>query len=102
MANVEHVRIMKQGVQAWNAWRQENSSTRPDLSGADLSWAELNGANLSGADLRQANLWVANLRGADLCQADLSVVNLYGAKYNNKTQWPAGFRLPPEAIKVTQ
>ena len=43
-----------------------------DLSGADLSWANLSGADLSGADLRWANLSGANLSGADLRGANLS------------------------------
>ena len=36
MANDEHVALLKQGVAAWNAWRDENPDIRPDLSGADL------------------------------------------------------------------
>ena len=43
-----------------------------DLRGADLSEANLKGANLQGADLRQANLKRANLRKADLGGANLS------------------------------
>ena len=36
MANDEHVAILKQGVDDWNAWRRENPDIRPDLSGANL------------------------------------------------------------------
>ena len=50
-----------------------------DLSGADLRSADLSGANLSGADLRRADLSGANLSGADLRRADLSGANLSGA-----------------------
>jgi hypothetical protein len=55
-----------------------------DLSGANLSWAnlsgaDLSGANLSGADLSWANLSGANLSGANLSGADLSWANLSGA-----------------------
>ena len=39
---------------------------------ADLSGADLRGANLLGADLYKADLSGANLLGADLCRADLS------------------------------
>src|SRR5207344_2362243 len=56
MANDEHVALLKQGVDAWNAWREENPDIRPDLSGADLGGANLGGANLSGADLSGADL----------------------------------------------
>jgi uncharacterized protein YjbI with pentapeptide repeats len=71
MANDEHVALLKQGVNDWNAWRQENESIEIDLSfadlrGADLSFADLRGAILSGADLREAHLREAHLRGVDL------------------------------------
>jgi hypothetical protein len=51
MANDEHVALLKQGVDAWNTWRDENPDIRPDLSNADLT-----GADLRQADLREAHL----------------------------------------------
>lgn len=51
MANQEHLDILKQGIDAWNTWRNQHSELRPDLSEADLSLA-----NLDGANLRKANL----------------------------------------------
>jgi hypothetical protein len=44
MANDEHVALLKKGVEAWNAWRDENAKLRPDLSKADLKEAYLPGA----------------------------------------------------------
>ena len=41
--------------------------------------ANLSGANLYGADLRKADLCGANLHGADLCEANLCGANLHGA-----------------------
>ena len=41
MANEEHVKILKQGAETWNKWREENRDVRPDLSSADLSEANL-------------------------------------------------------------
>src|SRR5437660_1003997 len=42
VADEEHVKILKEkGVKAWNEWRKANPETRPDLSGADLSAADL-------------------------------------------------------------
>ena len=73
MANEEHLKILKQGVEQWNRWRLENN-VRPDLSGADLS-----GANLSNADLRRANLSEATLSDADLSGADLSGAKMLSA-----------------------
>jgi hypothetical protein len=82
MANDEHVALLTKGVDAWNAWREENANIRPDLSGADLSGAQLDGANLSGASLRRANLRWANLRSASLIEADLGGANLSRASFN--------------------
>jgi len=91
MANQEHLDILKQGVEAWNQWREEHPEIRPDLSYADLSGATLGGVNLSGTSLRGADLNKANLsyadlvgarcretklRGADLSRADLRRVDL--------------------------
>ena len=64
--------------------RGENGGKRADLSGADLSRADLSradlfGANLSGADLSRADLFGANLFGADLFGANLLGANLFGA-----------------------
>ena len=62
MANEEHVALLKQGVEVWNKWREENPDIRPDLSEADLTGANLarrepaTGADLRGADLSGANL----------------------------------------------
>jgi hypothetical protein len=47
MANDEHVEMLKKGVKAWNAWRLENPTLRPDLSGAHLSHEYLFQANLA-------------------------------------------------------
>ena len=44
MANPEHLEILKQGVEAWNQWREQNPQTKPDLSGAILREANLGGA----------------------------------------------------------
>jgi uncharacterized protein YjbI with pentapeptide repeats len=80
MANDEHVAILKQGVTAWNAWRDENPDVRPDLREADLREANLSGANLSRADLAEAHLSRADLSGANLIWAHLSGADLSGAK----------------------
>jgi uncharacterized protein YjbI with pentapeptide repeats len=74
MANPEYLQILKQGVEAWNAWRKQISYVV--LSGAIPSGADLSGANLSAAHLSGANLIMADLSGADLSGADLSGANL--------------------------
>jgi uncharacterized protein YjbI with pentapeptide repeats len=41
MANDEHVAMLKKGVDAWNAWRDENPLSRADLLRANLRGADL-------------------------------------------------------------
>jgi len=101
----KHLKILNQGVMAWNRWRLNNPSIRPDLSGAKLRMINLSGAtslvkslraknrNFSGnLFLEQAlsasvefenfgglNLFWANLSGADLSEAHLSGANFRNA-----------------------
>lgn len=79
MANEEHLTILKQGVEVWNRWREENRGVRPDLRGADLREADLREADLSETDLSWANMRGAYFRGAELRQADLRRADLRGA-----------------------
>ena len=60
--------------------------SRANLSGADLWKAGLHGANLSEADLSGANLILVHLNGANLSGA-----NLQGATYTAFSKWPEGF-----------
>jgi uncharacterized protein YjbI with pentapeptide repeats len=74
MADDEQLAVLRQGSDAWNAWRKVGlwaDLSSADLSGADLRGADLFGADLSGAGLSGANLHGANLREADLTKADL-------------------------------
>ena len=79
MANAEHLKILKEGVERWNRWREENKNIAPNLRGAFLESATLINANLNGADLTNANLFGAILRKAKLNGATLSCATLDGA-----------------------
>ena len=63
-----------------------------DLSGADLSYANLCGADLRDADLSYADLCDANLRDADLCNADLRSANLCDADLRGANLYGADLR----------
>ncbi len=52
MYNSEHLAKLKEGVEAWKAWRRENPDLRPDLSEAYLIGKNLIGANLWGGPPR--------------------------------------------------
>ena len=54
MADDDHISQLRRGVDAWNAWREENSHISPDLSGANLRHANLRGAHLHWAWLNGA------------------------------------------------
>ncbi len=82
MANNEQMDLVKQGTQAWNAWRAEQTAAPVDLSGGALRGLDLEGADLSGADLKDADLRGANLGGADLTGAHLEGANLFKAMIN--------------------
>lgn len=86
MANEEHLKILRQGVAVWNAWRVANPGIRPDLSEADLARADLTMADLARADLTIADLTGAILIGVvfnrtTLAGTDLTGANLTGASF---------------------
>lgn len=88
MANPEHLAILKQGVEAWNAWRGQ-SRELPDLAGADLRGAELQGAQLQHADLERTQLDEAMLRKAELEGARLRRAVLEGANLQDASLYRA-------------
>ncbi len=63
-----------------------------NLYGANLRGAHLYSANLSGANLRSADLSGANLRSASLCTANLRSANLYGANLRTADLHSANLR----------
>ena len=76
MANEEHLKILKQGVEVWDEWREANPEMMPDLSKADLRGANLRGASLSVTNFGEADFSKAILAAADLAGADLTNANL--------------------------
>jgi uncharacterized protein YjbI with pentapeptide repeats len=72
MADPEHLKKLKEGVDVWNQWRDNNRNVEPDLTQVDLAEANLNGANLRSANLSAAHLLNTKLTGANFNDADLT------------------------------
>lgn len=94
MANPEHLRLLKSGIDEWNRKRppsvapeEEHAGFGPgeehtytvDLTGADLQGVDLEDAFLFNADFSGANLLGANLKGVNLGAGCLYSANLRGA-----------------------
>ena len=122
MGQHEHKLILCRGARVWNQWRRDNPAVIPDLSfcvlegtdltGADLSKADLyctwlQGANLASADLSGADLNGTNLAGANLSDADLSgglyltQAQINEAHGNDGTRLPEGLKRPERWMKQT-
>lgn len=92
MASPDHLEILAEGADAWNAWRRSHPEVTPDLSrkwfvgrplegidlhGADLSYSRWSDSLLEGANLSHCSLIESELQGADLDQVDLSGANMH-------------------------
>lgn len=91
MANQKQVDLLKNSVEVWNKWREDNLEIRPDLSEANLSNINLSNADLHEAELYKADLTNANIQEANLVDANLFGANLQGAILNNTDLYNADF-----------
>ena len=107
MNQEEQLQVLREGVRAWNNWREKHPEadidfrgrnfssnslgrvslrhaflSRADFSGAYLCQADLSGASLSGANLSLTNLSAANLSFADLSGANFTDADLGDADLN--------------------
>ncbi len=85
MANPEHLAKIREGVEAWNEWKEERFEVRPDLSEANLQGARLQGANLRETNLQGVNFTEANLTEANLTETNLEGTNFQGANLKRTT-----------------
>jgi hypothetical protein len=104
MADPKLVRLLEQGSEVWNRWRERHPKDvlvdlskanlrktklrganlrEVNLCEAELSWTELSGIDLFHADLRGAHLFKANLIGANLIDSNLSGADLHLAHLSN-------------------
>src|SRR4029453_4931081 len=111
MANPEHLQILQQGIEVWNAWRDQNWGIRPDLSMARLfrinlaptdimsqahlspaappptlcpGWFRIRSA-IIGANLANTHFDKAYLAEATLTHADFRRATLVGANLTGAT-----------------
>jgi hypothetical protein len=92
MANKQHLARLKEGIGTWNDWRRKFPEIQTDLINAyiylfqrDLTGVDLTKANLTGAKLAGVNLYQAHVSGADLTGADLHRANLRFADLSDAT-----------------
>ncbi len=89
MTSVSHQAKLREGAQAWNAWRAAHPDAIPDLAGVALSLSErqlgpFHGGpvDLSRAMLQGTDLSNSLLTGADFSRAVLSGVSFVSARLN--------------------
>ena len=85
MADNKQLEMLKNDVEAWNAWRSDNLGVEINLTGADLIDADLTWANLGEAHLIDAFLIDADLRGAKFLTVEqlIEAKTLYRAKMDS-------------------
>lgn len=109
MANEEHVKILKQGVEVWNRWRIDNPNVQPDLCDLSIKRARLNGANLTNTNLNRAILRYGEFRevrfeNAIMDEASLSGSDLTGVSFQGvqmKRAYLVGARLRGAFLQFT-
>ena len=92
MADPQQLEILRQGADAWNAWRHDSSPAYVNLRdealvSANLASMNLTDVDLTGTNLTGANLTGANLRQALLDQADLRIVDFRNAVPRGENVW---------------
>src|SRR4051794_18180156 len=75
MANREHVKKLKEGKDAWNAWRKMTDQ-KPDLSRVHLDRFSLHGYDLVSANFSESELSEVNFQDAlcDGCSFEGAVI----------------------------
>ena len=87
--------ITREQLNSHVAWLRDGSGQQIEANGANLSFANLYGANLTDANLSGANLSFANLYGATLTNAQLknaigNMNEIKSAQFNRwKVTWSA-------------
>lgn len=78
MASEEHLKILKKGSKAWNAWRKNNPDIKPDLSECDLK-----NKNFAGYDLKNADFYSSHLENTKFVKSDIWEASFAGCFMNS-------------------
>lgn len=80
---MNQIKLLEQGVDFWNNWRNENPNIKINLSKKNLRLAKLSGINLADALLRGCDLSDSDVSNSNLTNADLSESVCDGANFNS-------------------
>lgn len=90
MVDNTHLKILLQGVDVWNKWRQDSKET-PNLQGVHLIQKDLTGIDFRETNLKDVQMWEATLKGANLWGSDLENANLFDSNFENACLWETNF-----------
>ncbi|MBM3214347.1 pentapeptide repeat-containing protein [Candidatus Poribacteria bacterium] len=85
MRSSDQLKMLMDGVEAWNRWRRANPRVVPNLSAADCHGLDLRGVQLAETDLTHTDLSEADLSGANLVRATLDRANVSCANATTAT-----------------
>ena len=121
MNDQEQIRLLLEGVDAWNEFRKREKNWLPNLrilgnptlmaittrinyrsSDHDLSGINFRGADLTGSDLSHSNLSDSNLRAAKLCGTDLKGTDLFRADISYSQIWKAKLFLDGDKVQYSR
>ena len=91
MANPEHVAKLKEGAEAWNAWREASDET-PDLSGAEIYGDSLDEYDLRSSDLSGAKLYDVTFQHVHCDDCSFEGAVIYRAAFYDTTIKKCNFR----------
>ncbi|MEM8719105.1 MAG: pentapeptide repeat-containing protein [Cyanobacteria bacterium P01_G01_bin.39] len=88
MADKKHLEILRQGVEVWNQWRQDNPDIKPNIYKEQLDFGEynqiqFNSTILSFTSFRFTSFQHTNFDNTRLCNAILNDAELFKASLQN-------------------
>jgi hypothetical protein len=77
----DHFKILIEGKEAWNEWRNKNSNIVPYLEGKNFKDMDLIAIHLNNAFLRKSIFSYANLTGADFTESNINEANFQATRH---------------------